>query len=195
MSALLLHEYIERISHLLRSEARHSGADYDLQPIQLGALHFLSRSNRYSNTPQGVTEFLGLTKGTVSQTLMALERKGLILKSPDKKDGRMVHLNITKVGRKLLGKTFPARTVSKVWKDLPDPEQSQLIEGLQKLLQTMQELNGMKPFGVCRTCRHNSNKGEGKFFCELTQENLSQADVKLICREHQSSNEMEPQEI
>ncbi len=192
MSALLLQEYIERISHLLRSESRLKGAEYDLQPIQLGALHYLSRSNRYSNTPQGVTDYFGLTKGTVSQTLMALERKGLITKSPDKKDGRVVHLNVTAAGRKLLGKTLPAKTASKAWEDLRPSEQDQLIEGLRSLLQAMQQFNGMRPFGLCRTCRHNSRRGEGKFFCELTQEALSAREVQLICREHESPDEAEP---
>jgi MarR family transcriptional regulator, organic hydroperoxide resistance regulator len=167
MSASLLHEYIERISQLLRSETRQAGADYDLQPIQLSALQFLSRSNRYSNTPQGVTE-----------------RKGFIQKSPDKKDGRMVHLNVTKRGLKLLGDTLPAQTVVRAWEDVPETEQNQLTDGLQQLLQRMQQLNGMKPFGLCRTCHYNSKKGEGKFFCELTQENLSKTDVTLICREY-----------
>ncbi len=185
MSASLLHEYIERISQLLRSETRQAGADYDLQPIQLSALDFLSRANRYSNTPQGVTEYFGLTKGTVSQTLMALERKGFLQKIPDKKDGRIVHLNITKMGQKLLGETLPAQTMQRVWEDVPEAEQNKLTEGLQQLLQRMQQLNGMKPFGQCRTCHYNRKKSEGKFFCELTQENLSPADVQLICREYQ----------
>jgi len=189
MSALLLHQYFEQISHLLRSETRRAGADYDLQPIQLDALHFLNRSNRYSNTPQGVTEYLGLTKGTVSQTLMALERKGLIQKKPDTKDGRMVHLNVTKVGRKLLAKALPAQALLRIWEDMSAPKQNQLIGRLQQLLKTMQHSNGMKPFGLCHTCRYNRKKGEGKFFCELTQENLSSADIKLICREYQHPEE------
>jgi DNA-binding MarR family transcriptional regulator len=184
MSASLLHEYFERISHLLRSEIRRTGADNGLQPIQLDALNYLNRSNRYSDTPLGVTEYLSLTKGTVSQTLMVLERKGLIQKTPDKNDGRIVHLNITKVGRKFLGETLPTHTVREVWKDLSEPKQNHLLGELQHLLKTMQRLNGMKIFGVCRTCRYNRDKGNGKFFCELTQENLSQEDTKLICREY-----------
>jgi MarR family transcriptional regulator, organic hydroperoxide resistance regulator len=185
MSAELLHEYIERISQLLRSETRQVGAEYDLQPIQLSALDFLSHANRYSNTPQGVTEYLGLTKGTVSQTLMALQRKGFIQKSPDKKDGRVVHLSVTKGGRKLLGDTLPAQTVLRALEDVPETKQKQLIEELRRLLQNIQRLNGMKPFGQCRTCLYNLKKSEGKFFCELTQENLSPADIELICREYQ----------
>ena len=189
MSALLLHEYFERISHLLRSEARRAGAEYDLQPIQQDALHFLNRANRYSNTPLGVTDYLGLTKGTVSQTLMVLERKQLIQKIPDKKDGRIVHLNVTKAGRKLLEKILPPQTVQRTWEGVSEAKQNQWIEELKQLLTKMQQFNGMKPFGVCRTCHYNRDMGTGKFFCELTQETLSQADTKLICREYQHPEE------
>ncbi|VAX17477.1 Transcriptional regulator, MarR family [hydrothermal vent metagenome] len=184
MSASLLHEYFERISHLLRSETRRAGADYGLQPIQLDALNYLNRSNRYSDTPLGVTEYLGLTKGTVSQTLMVLERKGLTQKTPDKKDGRIVHLNVTKTGKKLLDKILPTQTVRSTWEGVSTSKQNQWIKELQQILKTMQRLNGMKPFGVCRTCRYNRDKGNGKFFCELTQENLSRGDTGLICREY-----------
>lgn len=185
MTVMLLHEYIERISRLLHSEARLVGADYNLQPIQLNALHFLQRSNRYSNTPQGVTEYFGLTKGTVSQTLMALESKGFIKKNPDKKDGRVVHMDVTRAGGKLLDKAMPSPTMKNAWGELADKDQKQLVEDLRGLLLSMQKMNGMKAFGVCGTCRYNQKTGDKKFFCELTQENLSQKDSELICREHQ----------
>jgi DNA-binding MarR family transcriptional regulator len=190
MSASQLHGYFERISHLLRSEARRAGAEYDLQPIQQDALNFLNRANRYSNTPLGVTDYLGLTKGTVSQTLMVLERKGLIKKTPDKNDGRIVHLHVTKAGRKLLEKILPPKTVRRTWEGVSEETQKQWIEQLKQLLTRMQQFNGMKSFGVCRTCHYNRDMGNGKFFCELTQENLSYADTELICREHQHPEEV-----
>ena len=185
MTVMLLHEYIERISRLLQSETRQVGSDYNLQPIQLNALHFLKRSNRYSNTPQGVTEYFGLTKGTVSQTLMNLESKGFIKKNADKKDGRVVHLDVTRAGEKLLDKTMPSPAMLSAWEGLQDGDQKQLVEDLKRLLLAMQKTNGMKAFGVCGTCRYNQKIGEKKFFCELTQENLSQKDTELLCREHQ----------
>ncbi len=185
MSAYLFQEYIERISSLIRSEARLTGVEYDLQPIQLSALYYLSRANRYSNTPQGVSDYFGLTKGTVSQTLKALEKKGLIQKSPDSKDGRVVHLKVTGSGRKLLKQSLPSPMVSGFWEGLKKSEQTQVTEILRQQLLQMQMANGMKSFGLCRTCRFNSKKGEGKFFCELTKENLSMNDTELICREHE----------
>lgn len=185
MTAILLHEYIERISRLLQSEARLVGASHNLHPIQLSALHFLKRANRYSNTPQGVTEYFGLTKGTVSQTLKTLESKGFIKKNPDKKDGRMVHLDVTRAGDKLLDKTIPSPAMKNAWQGLQGKKQKQLVEELKRLLLAMQKVNGMKAYGVCGTCCYNKKIDEKTFFCELTQENLSLKDTELICREHQ----------
>lgn len=161
------------------------GTDLNLQPVQLNALNYISRSNRYSNTPQGVTEYLGLTKGTVSQTLAILESNGLIKKSPDKRDGRIVRLSVTPAGNKLLRKAIPSPSMRNAWGELDRRDQNALVEGLKQVLFEMQKKNGMQAFGICGTCRFNSKKEEKKFFCELTQENLSPKDTELLCREHQ----------
>lgn len=185
MSTLLLQEYVERISRLIQTESRLNGLPHNLQPIQLNALQFLTRANRYSDTPQGVTEYFGFTKGTVSQTLTTLEAKGFIKKIPDKADGRKVHLMVTKPGKKLLTRTMPSPTIEDAWQELETTKQSQLIEHLKQLLLEIQKTNGMKPFGVCKNCKHNQIRGNEKFFCGLTQENLSQKDSELLCREFQ----------
>ena len=58
---LVLLELVERLGNLMRAELRKSGADEQLQPVQVQALIYLSKANRYSNTPQALTDFLGLT--------------------------------------------------------------------------------------------------------------------------------------
>jgi Transcriptional regulators len=98
MTDTTLYDYLERLASLMRAWAREQPLMADLQPIQLSALNYLARCNRYSNTPLGVTDFLGLTKGTVSQSLKALEAKGLIEKRPDAQDRRSVHLELTGEG-------------------------------------------------------------------------------------------------
>lgn len=186
MNASLLHDYIERISNLIGSETRITGADNDLQPIQLHVLYYLSRCNRYSNTPQAVTDYFGLTKGTVSQTIKTLATKGLIHKTPDKTDGRRVHLSLSRAGKKVLEKSMPARTLARVWEHMEEGEQEQLIAAVNLLLQKMQQANGMNAFGVCHTCRFNTDTGDGRYFCELTREVLQPTDITLICREHET---------
>ena len=86
MDIIQVHTTLERLCNLLRVEARSHGADDGLLPIQLEALHYLGRCNRYSDTVQGVTEYLGQTKGTVSQSLKVLENRGLVRKRADTED-------------------------------------------------------------------------------------------------------------
>jgi DNA-binding MarR family transcriptional regulator len=184
MNGPLIHEYLERLSNLLRTEARRSGTAYGLQPVQLQALHYLAICNRYSDTPLAVTEYLGLTKGTVSQTLMVLENKGLIAKTGDKEDKRVVHLKVTRTGKRLVQKAFPAQLLRAVCTRLSEAQQQRVIAGMKTLLLACQEANRMRSFGACHTCRHNQRTAEGGYLCGLTQEPLSSDDIMRICREH-----------
>ena len=88
-------QLIEQLGNLLRAEERQAGSVHGLQPVHLQALHYLLRCNRYSDLPASVTDYLGLTKGTVSQTLLVLEKKRYIEKHPDVADRRSVHLALT----------------------------------------------------------------------------------------------------
>ena len=67
-------ELIDRLGRMTRELQYVDG----LNPAQWEALRYLNRANRYSRTPGGVADFLGATKGTISQTVSALESKGLI---------------------------------------------------------------------------------------------------------------------
>jgi DNA-binding MarR family transcriptional regulator len=60
---------------VLKVRGCQAGAAHGLQPVQLEVLNYLSSCNRYSDTPMAVTEYLGQTKGTVSQTIKTLEKK------------------------------------------------------------------------------------------------------------------------
>jgi DNA-binding MarR family transcriptional regulator len=184
MSAKTVHTTLERLCNLLRVEARAHGASYSLLPIQLEVLHYLSQCNRYSDTPQSVTEFLGQTKGTVSQSLKVLEDRGLVRKLPDVNDRRLVHLKVTPAGRRVISKAVPARIVQKALELLPRHDSERLGQQLGGLLRAAQRANRGKSFAACHTCRFNERVDDG-FRCGLTGEALSQAEVQLICREHE----------
>lgn len=186
MSSGTIYEHLERISHLLRADARRADAGSGLQPVQLEALHYLSLCNAYSNTPAAVADYLGLTKGTVSQTLRVLESNGYVEKQPDDKDRRVVHLRLTETGRRLVAEAIPPRTLLNGIDSLSEPDRRQLEASLRQLLHAMQHSNRLRPFGLCKTCRHNAPL-EGQtaaFRCGLTGENLSPEAVEHICREH-----------
>ena len=181
-----IYDYLERIANLLRTDTRKAGAGKGLQPVQLEALHYLSGCNRYSNTPAAVADYLGLTKGTVSQTLGVLENAGLIEKRPDLKDRRVVHLRVTALGEAAVGEAIPPKILQAAMALTPESEQDLVLDALERVLRAMQRANQLRTFGVCKTCRHHRLAADGSRQCGLTGEALSAADAGQICREHET---------
>ena len=171
---------LERLGRLLQNDAHRHG----LKPTQWEALRYLGRANRFSRSPGAVTTYLGMTKGTVSQTLTALERKGFIRKVPVPKDRRNVRLELTRQGRALLKKD-PLMDLEQAARSLPAKEQGVLGSGLRTLLGKARESHGGKPFGACRSCRFfRADDADGRpHRCGLLDETLSEADSELVCVE------------
>ncbi|NJD06185.1 MAG: winged helix-turn-helix transcriptional regulator [Methylococcaceae bacterium] len=186
MKTTEIYEYLERISNLLRTDIRKGGISLGLQPVQLEALNYLYRCNRYSNSPVAVAEFLGLTKGTVSQTLAVLENSGLIEKHPDQKDRRVVHLELTDAGRRVVAECIPPKVLRQAAGELSGMDQEALLQALTAMLTALQHANRLRSFGVCKNCRHHALRADGSRHCRLTGEDLSELDSGKICREHDS---------
>jgi DNA-binding MarR family transcriptional regulator len=178
-----LFNLIERLSNLLRQETRAEGQSLGLQPVQQEALYYLSTCNRYSDTTLAVTEYLGLTKGTVSQSLKVLEGKKLIVREKDKNDKRITHLKVTEAGNTFIAATCPPKKFTEAVTQLSGKEQSNTAILLSEILRNYQITAGRNAFGVCRHCKFNQKASEG-IVCGLTKEPLSTEDTKLICREY-----------
>ncbi|MCG8039259.1 MAG: MarR family transcriptional regulator [Candidatus Thiodiazotropha taylori] len=181
-----LYNHLERLSEILRTDLRKSGIEHGLQPVQLEVLHYLSVCNRYSDTPLAVTEYLGQTKGTVSQTIKVLEQKGLLQKRNDTEDKRVSHLSLTPRGSKLLDQLVPPPMLTKASDKLPERTRKQINQALQQLVMALLQSNGMKSFGVCHTCRYNLHSKDGGYFCNLVKQALTEDDLERLCREHET---------
>jgi len=177
MDATRLHTLIERLGTLLRSDLRAAATAHGLALPQLSALHYLAQSNRYSDSPAAVADFLGATRGTVSTTLKALVDKGLVTKTTDARDGRVVHCSLTDEGRTIVEATYPSPLLANDQLALDEAAHDHLTE----LLRALQVAGGHRSFGVCRTCMHHQTDGPA---CGLTGEALHPDEASLICREH-----------
>lgn len=177
-------ELIERLARLVTNEGHALG----LKPAQWEALRYLARANRFSRTPGGLTAYLGLTKGTVSQTLMALERGGLVEKTANPGDGRSVRLDLSPAGRDLLERDGMAG-VGEALASLPQGRQAALREGLAALVQVMLSVRRGRAFGLCRDCRHfgRDMRGPGAHFCRLLRQPLEEDEADQICQEQQAA--------
>ncbi len=174
----------ERLTRLIRA-AEHEG---DLNPAQWEALRYLGRANRFSNSPGAMTQYLGATKGTVSQTVIALEKKGLIAKAPRPEEKRSVALSLTEPGEAMLQRDPWERLASQIGK-LGPKTRKRFAKALRELLQAELSRGSFKSFGVCRSCRWFSEKGaegdaQGPHRCLLFEQPLTGAESRKICVEH-----------
>lgn len=187
-AAAELDDVLERLGNLLGAHTRQRAAEHGLKEVQLRALVYLARCNRFSDTPVALADFLGLTKGTVSQTVAALESKGLLRKRGDPVDRRVVHLDVTKRGEAVAMAGFPSDPLVAARQQLGSDRVRALAAELRELLRGIQRASGNATFGVCQTCRHLQEEGPRTFRCGLTQEPLVPADTLRICREHASDS-------
>ena len=176
-------DLIERMGRLAHTQQFAA----DLNPAQWEALRYLARANRFSRSPTALAAFLGATKGTISQTLIALERKGLVIRQRSENDRRGVILHLTASGRARLADD-PLTALAASAAELPPDLQTQLSDGLRAILAAMQRRNGRRPFGQCQSCRFflreaAAETAGGPHFCGLLDEPLSQEDTGRICLE------------
>lgn len=173
---------LERLARLVRA-GDHAGG---FAPAQWEALRYLARANRFSRTPAALADYLGATRGTVSQTLIALEEKGLINKIVSPRDRRSVELSLTPEGAALLSQD----ALKDLARDVDaSGEANGLVQGLEAVLHQALVRRGGRAFGICRTCRHFRPGGPGgkasnSHYCTLLDAPLSDADAGLVCFEH-----------
>ncbi|MEW8626510.1 MAG: MarR family transcriptional regulator [Candidatus Thiodiazotropha sp.] len=86
-----------------------------------------------------MTEYLGQTEGSVSQTIKLLEQKGLLLRRSDTKDRRGSHLELTKKGHKLLDRLVPPPMLIKACDKLPQKAHKQINHALHQLVMALLE--------------------------------------------------------
>lgn len=171
---LFLRSLIERLGRLAASE----GWALGLNPTQTAALDYLARANRFSRAPSQVADYLGATRGTVSQTLLSLERKGLIGAHASSSDRRSLRYDV--LPKSQAGKEEKA--LDQVLAALAPVEATALALALQQVLSAVLKQRGGRAFGICHDCRHHETRGPAAF-CQLLMQDLQPAEADQICYE------------
>ena len=178
---------LERISRVLHNEGHSNG----LKPTQWEALRYLARANIYSRNPTALTAYLGMTKGTVSQTLNALTRKKLVEKTTGV-DRRQVRIDLTPAGLEILSRD-PLHNFASSLSALSAPQKHELNEALRLFLHEALEARNGKPFGACKTCRYfQTDTKDGSATCGLLNVRLDVSEYGKICAEHESTAHAAP---
>lgn len=182
-SAALL-DLLQCVGRALQEGARQRAALRGLLNVHWQVLWFLRAANRYSNTLQVLARYLGQTKGSVSQSVQLLERRGYLRRTPDEQDRRVMRLCLTAAGENLLGEIVTDSAWDNATRILPPGAASEASVVLTTLLRQWQRAGGGASFGVCHSCAHFQIEGPRRFRCGLTGERLDLADSEKICGEH-----------
>jgi hypothetical protein len=145
-----------------------------------------------------VAEELVLTKPTVSDSVSTLVRKGLVEKVRSTSDARAVELRLTAEGERIATNAggWP-QTLLTATNQLDAEEKAALLRGVIKIVHSLQQ-QGLTPVNrMCLTCElfgPGQHPGE-PHHCGFTNAPLSNEDLQIDCRDHQTASENKRAEL
>lgn len=187
-----LQDGLERLAGLNRVEQWRIASAQGLNPTQLMLLNLLGRPGFDDLRVQDIARELGLSQPTVTDSLTALERKGLVARASDAQDRRAVRNRLTEQGREALlslrgGLTLTGKALS----GLSAKEQGDLLQLLIKMIRTLLDDGQMPMQRMCVTCRHfrpqMSPGTDTPHFCDFVRAPFGSQDLRIDCGEHDAA--------
>jgi DNA-binding MarR family transcriptional regulator len=91
----------------------------------------------HPHTPAELADMAGVTRATMTGLIDTLERDGLVTRTPDPNDRRMMSVSLTAHGRARLEKILPGhfRCMARLIAPLSEPERKTLVTLLTKILE------------------------------------------------------------
>lgn len=181
---------LERLSHAFQVLLREEAQEHGLSPIQSRFLvHLLFHDAELGRVGQLGKEF-DLTKGTVSEAVTSLQKKGLIRREPWPEDKRVATLRLTPAGEKLaVGLSTWANAVEEHLGASSTAEKEVVMRFLMRLIASLQQSGVVSVSRMCVTCRffrRDTHTGSvSPHHCALLDLPLAGSDLRIDCPEHE----------
>jgi DNA-binding MarR family transcriptional regulator len=172
----------DRIAELvvqLGRTSREYATQVDLTQAQWTCLRFFARANASTRTPSAFASFQATTRGTASQTIKALEARGLIAGQRSPEDGRSFRFMLTDAGRRHLKKD-PAGDLKEVLNGWDEGTRETLLAALCDLSAALAERRDSRAFGTCADCAH-FNPSQDSGYCACLASPLGADDIHKLC--------------
>lgn len=166
---------------LFQASAQHHG----LSATQLQLLHYI----HYHPNPQHrrgafMAREFNVTKATVSDSIKALEQKGLVQKITDERDTRSFILSLTPRGEAIAkatdGITQPLETTIGM---LPADQKEQLTHSLFEMIYRLNQTGVISTQRMCLNCKYYNGDHQRDHYCNLIDQPLKAFDLRLECPE------------
>lgn len=128
----------------IKEEMRMRFASFGVSQSKYYILILLHEKSGEFSTPSQIADFAGISRATVSGLLDGLEHDGLIERHADKEDRRMMRLNITEKGKRVLQEILPydCKITLGLMSCLSNEEVCSLTSIIDKLNNRLSELKG-----------------------------------------------------
>lgn len=166
---------------LLQAQAQ----SHRLSPTQLQLLLFI----KFHPDPQQrkaafMAREFNVTKATISDSIKALEQKGLVQRITDTRDTRSFILSLTDKGQALASATEGFTTpLDEAVVELPAEQKEQLVFSLLDLIHRLNVAGVITPQRMCYNCQYYQGNRQDEHYCQLIQQSLTVVDLRLECPE------------
>ncbi|MBY5933530.1 winged helix DNA-binding protein [Tateyamaria omphalii] len=168
----------ELLVHIGRA-ARSEDANTELTAAQWTCLRFFARANGTTRTPSAFASFQATTRGTASQIIKSVERRGLIVGTRSEHDRRSFCFDLTDEGRAMLAQD-PLRDLIKVIDGLGASKRDRFLATLSEIASALALQRDVPSFGTCRGCTHFGTSGDAAY-CACMSAELAADDIAKLC--------------
>ena len=116
---------------------------YNLSPVEAAVLATISAMNGKAN-PSSISRRLLREDHSISELLIRMEKKGLIIKTPDAERKSVVDITLTPKGEDVSQKSTSIKSITEMLSCLSDSECQQLAASLKKITRKAVGMLGMQ---------------------------------------------------
>lgn len=186
-----IREGLARLAVVQRSDDWERAKASGLNPTQLSILDLLEGRPAGLGV-QAIARQLVLSQPTVTDSVQALERKGLVDKRAGT-DRRAVTITRNAAGRAALTTGDDAETsMARAVNVLGQEEQEAFLLTLVRVIRKLQEIDAIPVQRMCTTCRYFDPfahaDADRPHHCHYVNASFGQRDIRIDCREHETAD-------
>lgn len=178
---------LERISQAFRVLLWRESKEFSLSPIQVQVLIFLMHHSDEKRKVSYLADEFNMTKATISDTIKALEKKGLITKETEPDDSRSYIIQLTANGYEIARKnSFFTQEIRTPVDKMSSDDKENLLLSLLNIIRHLNKTGIITIQRMCLNCVHyqSTNNGE-QHYCKLLNQKLQNSELRVDCPEHE----------
>jgi DNA-binding MarR family transcriptional regulator len=182
---------LERLSRVLGPLLWDKARLYRLSPIQLKLLIHLYYHPTGRRRITYLAKEFNLTQATISDSVSALEAKGLVKRQVSPDDRRAIDLELTDRGRELALDLMDWADPLRVGlRSFTPKEKVSLMQALMKVISDLKRAGLIDVARLCITCRYFTTEttpgATTPYYCRLLDRPLAEEELRVDCVDHEA---------